>query len=174
MTLSRMLLLSLPFNHHPRPLPDSVKVPEVLTLPFSVCLFFPVIIGLPALTGVVLSDGSVLVMGGGFDNRGFVWKTVDGGASWILVTSSAAWGGKKILHLGHPLHILPFVVEDACIRHRYSVSRVSSPDVRNSQCHDYLGSYISDYDNEGFHKMTLSLFCCFSLSPYTPLSSASG
>ncbi len=47
-------------------------------------------------TSVVLSDGSVLVMGG-WDNSGYrndVRKTVDGGASWILVTGSAGWTGK--------------------------------------------------------------------------------
>ncbi len=59
---------------------------------------------------MVLSDGSVLVMGGkaGSVLCNDVWKTVNAGASWILVTSSAkqawsayneAWEGKKILHL---------------------------------------------------------------------------
>ena len=48
-------------------------------------------------SSVVLSDDSVLVMGGRdggavYDND--VWKTVDGGASWIRVTSSAGWAGK--------------------------------------------------------------------------------
>ena len=46
---------------------------------------------------MVLSDDSVLVMGGtdgGYKND--VWKTVDGGASWIMVTSSAGWRGKGI------------------------------------------------------------------------------
>jgi iron complex outermembrane receptor protein len=37
-----------------------------------------------------------------------VWKTVNGGASWILLTSSAGWTGKKIIHLSHSLPILPY------------------------------------------------------------------
>ncbi len=48
---------------------------------------------------MVLSDGSVLVMGGidaSFGVTNDVWKTVDGGASWILVTSSAGWTGKRV------------------------------------------------------------------------------
>ena len=59
---------------------------------------------------MVLSDGSVLVMGGE-DNvsgrKNDVWKTVDGGASWILVTSSAPWTGKKIIHLSNSLPAYP-------------------------------------------------------------------
>ena len=64
---------------------------------------------------MVLSDGSVLVMGGkdGRNNYNDVWKTVDGGASWILVTSSAGWTGKKIIHLSNSLPILPSLGEDA-------------------------------------------------------------
>ena len=62
---------------------------------------------------MVLSDGSVLVMGGADNNqKNDVWKTVDGGASWILVTSSAGWTGKKILHLSNSLPILPSLGED--------------------------------------------------------------
>ena len=70
---------------------------------------------------MVLSDGSVLVMGG-FDDSSHnfkddVWKTVDGGASWILVTSSAGWTGKKIIHLSlsNSLPILPSLGEDALV-----------------------------------------------------------
>ena len=65
---------------------------------------------------MVLSDGSVLVMGG-FDGafKNDVWKTVDGGASWILVTSSAGWTGKKIIHLSHSLPIVPSLGEDALV-----------------------------------------------------------
>ena len=67
---------------------------------------------------MVLSDGSVLVMGG-FDNyynyKNDVWKTVDGGASWILVTSSAGWIGKKSLHLSNSLPILPSLGENALV-----------------------------------------------------------
>ncbi len=49
-------------------------------------------------TSVVLLDGSVLLMGGSgtIGSMKDVWKTVDGGASWILVTSSAGWAGKGI------------------------------------------------------------------------------
>ena len=67
---------------------------------------------------MVLSDGSVLVMGGYDSSGGYkndVWKTVDGGASWILVTSSAGWTGKKILHLRNSLPILPSLGEDALV-----------------------------------------------------------
>ena len=58
---------------------------------------------------MVLSDGSVLVMGGVVNNdrKNDVWKTVNGGASWIRVTSSAGWTGKKIIHLSNSLPILP-------------------------------------------------------------------
>ena len=65
---------------------------------------------------MVLSDGSVLVMGGIDGSRkNDVWKTVDGGASWILVTSSAGWTGKKIIHLSNSLPILPSLGEDALV-----------------------------------------------------------
>ena len=69
---------------------------------------------------MVLSDGSVLVMGGdGGSTSGSlmndVWKTADGGASWILVTSSAGWTGKKILHLSNSLPLLPSLGEDALV-----------------------------------------------------------
>ena len=67
---------------------------------------------------MVLSDGSVLVMGGfdsSYHTKNDVWKTVDGGASWILVTSSAGWTGKKIIHLSNSLPILPSLGEDALV-----------------------------------------------------------
>ena len=65
---------------------------------------------------MVLSDGSVLVMGGTVGNlKNDVWKTVDGGASWILVTSSAGWTGKKIIHLSNSLPIFPSLGEDALV-----------------------------------------------------------
>ena len=66
---------------------------------------------------MVLSDGSVLVMGGYgvSDRKNDVWKTVNGGASWILVTSSAGWTGKKILYLSNSLPILPSLGEDALV-----------------------------------------------------------
>ena len=90
-----------------------------LTLPFfCLSLSFHVIVARRSHTSVVLSDGSVLVMGGE-DHSGSkmndVWKTVDGGASWILVTSSAGWTGKKILHLSNSLPILPSLGEDALV-----------------------------------------------------------
>ena len=94
---------------------------------------------------MVLSDGSVLVMGGsgyGGSFKNDVWKTVNGGASWILVTSSAGWTGKKILHLSNSLPLLPSLGEDTRRLHRYSVSRVSFADVRNPPCHDSLGPRI--------------------------------
>ena len=90
----------------------SMKVPEILTLFFfspSLSISSHVIIGRFRHTSVVLSDGSVLVLGG-VDNNGYkndVWKTVNGGVSWILVTSSAGRTGKKSLHLRHSLRILP-------------------------------------------------------------------
>ena len=62
---------------------------------------------------MVLSDGSVLVMGGGMKND--VWKTVNGGASWILVTSSAGWIGKKITQLSNSLSIFPSLGEDVLV-----------------------------------------------------------
>ena len=67
---------------------------------------------------MVLSDGSVLVMGGkdgGLNDKNDVWKTVNGGASWILVTFIAGWTGKKILHLSNSLPILPSLGEDALV-----------------------------------------------------------
>ncbi len=77
-------------------------------------------------SSVMLSDGSVLVMGGyaaGSGPRKDVWKTVDGGASWILVTSSAGWSGKKVPHLNSSLPLLPPLWETNSRRlHRYSVS----------------------------------------------------
>ncbi len=57
-------------------------------------------------TSVVLSDGAILVMGGVsgdlsgdylMDFKNDVWKTPDGGASWIMITSSAGWTGKDSL-----------------------------------------------------------------------------
>jgi hypothetical protein len=52
------------------------------------------------------------------------------------ILSSAGWTRKNRLHPRHSLPILPSLVEDARIRHRYSVSLVSFADVRNSHRHD--------------------------------------
>ena len=74
---------------------------------------------------MVLSDGSVLVMGGGDGSvKNDVWKTVDGGANWIVVTSSAGWTGKIIIHLCNSLPIPPFLGEDALL-----VDATSTPTV---------------------------------------------
>jgi hypothetical protein len=52
---------------------------------------------------LVLSDESLLVMGGVGSVSGQyfndVWKSVDGGFSWILVTENAAWKGKGTTHV---------------------------------------------------------------------------
>ena len=64
------------------------------------------------MSAVVLANDTVLVMGGYFDGYSFwdskyrfyrysgvlndVWKTVDAGANWILVTSLASWAGNNI------------------------------------------------------------------------------
>jgi hypothetical protein len=69
-----------------------------MTLSVSFCLSFHGIVARTSHTSVMLSDGSVLVMGGyddTFSRTNDVWKTVNGGANWILVTSSAGWTGKK-------------------------------------------------------------------------------
>ncbi len=45
----------------------------------------------------MLSDGSVLVMGGFSHPTVYwndAWKTVNGGATWVRVTSSVGWTGK--------------------------------------------------------------------------------
>ncbi len=89
---------------HPLPPPDGINAPkpkhEIFTLTFFLCLSFNVIVARHGHSSVVLSDGSALVMGGyDYSLTSDVWKTVNGGASWILVTSSAGWEGKKILHL---------------------------------------------------------------------------
>ena len=81
-------------------------------------LSFHVIVGRYSHTSVALSDGSVLVMGGYVNGGGIkndVWKTVDGGASWIMVTSSAGWSGKNIIHLSNSLPFLPSLGEDALV-----------------------------------------------------------
>jgi hypothetical protein len=87
----------------------SRRVSEILTLSFSLYLSLHSTIVRDGHTSVVLSDGSVVLLMGGRDGgyKNDVWKTVDGGASWILVTSSAGWTGKEINHLSNSLPILP-------------------------------------------------------------------
>ncbi len=84
------------------PIPDSMKVPEILILSFPLRFSHHFIVGRQGHTSMVLSDGSVLVVGGQVSSTSLkndVWSTVDGGASWIMVTSRAGWAGQKILHL---------------------------------------------------------------------------
>lgn len=57
-------------------------------------------------SSVVLPDGSILLIGGldysvGFKND--VWRSIDGGATWSLVTNSAAWAPRY----GHQSLVLP-------------------------------------------------------------------
>ncbi len=50
---------------------------------------------------VVLANDVVLVMGG-YSNYGFVsdvWKSLNFGANWILVTSGAPWTGNNVVSL---------------------------------------------------------------------------
>ncbi len=64
-------------------------------------------------TCVALSDGAILVMGGIISDGSLkkdVWKTEDGGASWILMTSSAGWTGKAVLN-----HSLPTSTQAPCL-----------------------------------------------------------
>ena len=102
---------------------------------------------------MVLSDGSVLVMGGfGGSSKNDVWKTVNGGASWILVTSSAGWTGKKIIPLSNSLRILPpweKMLSYRCHLHCYSVSCVSFADVKGIHLgNDNLGPHIASLLHE--------------------------
>ncbi len=113
----------------------------ILTHSFSLsfCLSLHVVVARAGHTSALLSDGSVLVMGGSdgeYDGVDDVWKTMDGGASWILVTSSAGWGGKKML--------IADAITTVCL-----VSLMFRC-VRNPPCHDYFGLYISDYENGCF------------------------
>jgi hypothetical protein len=88
-----------------------MKMSEILTLPFSLCISLLLTVARYDHTTVVLSDGSVLVMGGhnGSSQKNDVWKTVNGGASWIMATSSAGWTGKNIIHLSK-LAASPFLL----------------------------------------------------------------
>jgi hypothetical protein len=128
----------------------------MLTLSFSLCPSFHVTVARYGHTSVVLSDGSVLVMGGAVGNYGTrkndAWKTVNGGASWILVTSSAGWTGKKILHLSTRCLSSPprekRLVDGIC-----TVECVSCRFCRCEQshlfCHDYLSFFVSHISDGG-------------------------
>ena len=102
---------------------------------------------------MVLFDGSVLVMGGNDGSyKKDVWKTVNGGASWILVTSSAGWTGEKIIHLiARCLSSPPWekMLSYICHLHRYSVSGVSFADVKGIHLgNDNLGPHIASLLHE--------------------------
>ena len=59
-----------------------------------------IIVARNAHASVALSNGSVWVLGGRESSTSFkndVWKSVNGGSSWILVTSSAGWGGNGFI-----------------------------------------------------------------------------
>ncbi|MCQ1539531.1 PKD domain-containing protein [Methanocalculus taiwanensis] len=47
---------------------------------------------------VTLSDGTIIVMGGldsNYQNKRDVWRSIDGGVSWELVTAAAGWSGRQ-------------------------------------------------------------------------------
>jgi len=51
-------------------------------------------------SAVVLLDGSILIIGGRSSSGLFfndVWKSVDGGISWVSVSSNAEWPGKRFV-----------------------------------------------------------------------------
>jgi hypothetical protein len=54
--------------------------------------------------GGIVSDGSL---------KKDVWKTVDGGASWFLVTLSAGWTGKAVKAVLN--HSLPTSTQSPCL-----------------------------------------------------------
>jgi hypothetical protein len=57
-----------------------------------------IIVARSSHTSVVLSDGSVLVMGGLDATNVYkndVWKSVDRGASWTVATLAAGWTGME-------------------------------------------------------------------------------
>ncbi len=100
-----------------------MKVSEMLNLSFSHYCFLYGIVARDGHTSVVLSDGSVLVMGGS-DIYGIrkndVWKTMNAGASWILVTSSAGWTGKKSIQL---MYIASYPILSFIEGRYFSISR---------------------------------------------------
>ncbi len=51
-------------------------------------------------SAVTLSDGTVVLMGGNgstFSAKNDVWKSPDGGKTWLLATSNSAWRGKFLI-----------------------------------------------------------------------------
>jgi hypothetical protein len=106
--LMRLHCIFFPLSPSPLSPLASRRVSEILTLSFSLYLSLHVIVARYGHTSVLLSGGSVMVMGGYVGSyKKDVWKSVDDGASWILVTSSAGWTGKELNHLSNSLPILP-------------------------------------------------------------------
>ncbi len=109
---------------------------------------------------MVLSDGSIVITGG--DNVGSylndVWKSVNGGSTWSLVTSSAPWSSKSTplsfpsfpyidaLHIPHsyPSHPLPRDPTERA-RHNTVVLRDGSIILMGG----YSGIYLNDVWKSG-------------------------
>ncbi len=70
-------------------------------IPFAVSVIIDsdaTLIGRSSHCSVLLPDSSVLIMGGRTSGTSYsneVWKTVDGGSTWSLVTSSAWSKGEE-------------------------------------------------------------------------------
>ncbi len=94
--------------------------------PYHFCLFFPLLllfdisiyknlslisylffIARTDHSNLCLSSGTILVMGGdiGSAKLNDVWRSTDSGANWSLLTSKAAWPGKRKLTLLHSLNL---------------------------------------------------------------------
>ncbi len=98
---------------------------------------------------MVLSDGSAWVIGG-WDyafgiKKNDVWKTVDGGVTWVLVTFMAGTGRKSI-EANSSLHIL--LGEYSRRLHRYSVSHLSFAYVMNLPWNEFHEPQISGCDDK--------------------------